>query len=155
CTSFSYVLLRLTQRHRQLSSAPKPRTSWTALPEACCRVLVSATLPDRVRDKAAPWFRELPRPWSWTTRRSSGRTSTTGSSTPRPEGRSTSSDASKSAVRPKRCLVFASSNAQIFNILRKLGVPETSRPRSSGPRGTRSGGSRPWTISGRAASDTW
>ena len=26
CTSFSYVLLRLTQRHRQLSSAPKDVT---------------------------------------------------------------------------------------------------------------------------------
>ncbi len=89
------------------------------LPEACCRVLVSATLPDRVRERAAPWFRN---PASlvldnsevlrenidhWVFHSSSRR-------------KIDFLRRFEAAVQPRRCLVFASSNAQIFNILRKL-----------------------------------
>lgn len=89
------------------------------LPSACCRVLVSATLPDRVRDKAAPWFRN---PAAlildnsavlrenidhWVFHSSSRR-------------KIDFLRRFEAAVHPKRCLVFASSNAQVFNILRKL-----------------------------------
>lgn len=89
------------------------------LPGACCRVLVSATLPDRVRDKAAPWFRnpealvldnsEVLRENidHWVFHSPSRR-------------KIDFLRRFEAAVHPKRCLVFASSNAQIFNILRKL-----------------------------------
>ena len=89
------------------------------LPASCCRVLVSATLPDRVRDKAAPWFRDpavLILDNSEALRESIDHWVFHASSRRKVDFLRRF----EAAVHPLRCLVFASSNAQIYNILRKL-----------------------------------
>jgi len=90
-----------------------------AVPQACARVLVSATIPERTVERSSKWFREPERLFLDST-----------------ESLRTSIEhwcfhaASRSkveflrkfeaAVKPERCLLFASSNAAIFTIARKL-----------------------------------
>lgn len=90
-----------------------------AMPEACSRVLVSATIPERTMERSEKWFRSPVRLFLDST-----------------ESLRTSIEhwcfhaASRSkveflrkfeaAVKPERCLLFASSNASIFTISRKL-----------------------------------
>jgi superfamily II DNA/RNA helicase len=90
-----------------------------ALPAGCHRILVSATIPDRTIDRSARWFRSPVRLILDST-----------------EALKTSIEhwcfhaASRSkldflrrfeaAARPERCLLFASSNATIFTITKKL-----------------------------------
>lgn len=118
-SELSFLVLDEADRLFEKEALEETSDILDALPDACCRVLVSATLPDRVRGKAAPWFRtpetlvldnsEVLRENidHWVFHSSSRR-------------KIDFLRRFESAVRPKRCLVFASSNAQIFNILRKL-----------------------------------
>jgi superfamily II DNA/RNA helicase len=118
-SGLSFLVLDEADRLFEKEALAETSDILDGLPEACCRVLVSATLPDRVRDKAAPWFRspealvldnsEVLRENidHWVFHSSSRR-------------KIDFLRRFEAAVRPKRCLVFASSNAQIFNILRKL-----------------------------------
>lgn len=118
-SELSFLVLDEADRLFEKEALEETSDILDGLPGDCCRVLVSATLPDRVRDKAAPWFRD---PEAlvldnsevlrenidhWVFHSSSRR-------------KIDFLRRFEAAVRPERCLVFASSNAQIFNILRKL-----------------------------------
>ncbi len=132
-SGLSFLILDEADRLFEKESLAETTDILDGIPETCCRVLVSATLPDRVRDKAAPWFRNpavLVLDNSEALRESIDHWVFHSSSRRKIDFLRRF----EAAVHPKRCLVFASSNAQIFNILRKLeylGFP-TAELRSQG-----------------------
>ncbi|MCX7025429.1 MAG: DEAD/DEAH box helicase [Spirochaetes bacterium] len=89
------------------------------LPASCSRVLVSATIPDRVVSRASPFLRNPERVaidnalalktsiLHWAFHRHSRK-------------KVDFIRSFEAAAKPRRCLVFASSNAALFNISRKL-----------------------------------
>jgi ATP-dependent RNA helicase DeaD len=89
------------------------------LPDSCARILVSATIADKIVERSAPWFRNARRVFLDSTE--ALRTSIehwcfhAGS-----RNKIEFLRRFEAAVRPERCLLFASSNASIFNIIHKL-----------------------------------
>jgi len=91
----------------------------SAMPATCARMLVSATIPERVIERSAPWFRSPERLVLDPTealRTSIEHWSFHAASRSKIEFLRRF----ESAVKPERCLLFASSNASIFTITRKL-----------------------------------
>ncbi len=89
------------------------------LPDSCARILVSATIADKIVERSAPWFRNARRVFLDSTE--ALRTSIehwcfhAGS-----RNKIEFLRRFEAAVQPERCLLFASSNASIFNIIHKL-----------------------------------
>jgi superfamily II DNA/RNA helicase len=89
------------------------------LPDSCARILVSATIADKIVERSAPWFRNARRVFLDSTE--ALRTSIehwcfhAGS-----RNKIEFLRRFEAAVHPERCLLFASSNASIFNIIHKL-----------------------------------
>lgn len=118
-SGLSFLVLDEADRLFEKETLPETSDILDGVPESCCRVLVSATLPDRVREKAASWFRNpavLVLDNSEALRESIDHWVFHASSRKKIDFLRRF----EAAVKPSRCLVFASSNAQIFNILRKL-----------------------------------
>ncbi len=89
------------------------------LPDSCARILVSATIADKIVERSAPWFRNARKVFLDSTE--ALRTSIehwcfhAGS-----RNKIEFLRRFEAAVHPERCLLFASSNASIFNIIHKL-----------------------------------
>lgn len=91
----------------------------SALPATCSRVLVSATLPNRTIERSAAWFRDpvkLVIDPSEALRTSIEHWCFHSSS----RSKLDMLRRFEAAVRPERCLLFASTNAAVFNIQRRL-----------------------------------
>lgn len=90
-----------------------------ALPQGCARVLVSATLPKRTVDRSAAWFRE---PVQLSIDSSEALRTTIEHWCFHSPSRSKLDFLRRfeSSVKPERCLLFASSNAAIFTIQKRL-----------------------------------
>ncbi|MBN1518629.1 MAG: DEAD/DEAH box helicase [Spirochaetales bacterium] len=90
-----------------------------ALPDTCSRVLVSATIPERTVERSSPWFRDAARLALDSSE--SLRTSIEHWCFHAPSrSKIEFLRRFEAAVKPERCLLFASSNAAIFAIVRKL-----------------------------------
>lgn len=90
-----------------------------AMPGSCAKVLVSATIPERTIERSARWFREPERVFLDSTealRDSIEHWCFHASSRSKVEFLRKF----EAAVKPARCLIFASSNASIFTISKKL-----------------------------------
>jgi ATP-dependent RNA helicase DeaD len=91
----------------------------SALPATCSRVLVSATLPNRTLERSSAWFRDpvkLVIDPSEALRTSIEHWCFHSSS----RSKLDMLRRFEAAVKPERCLLFASSNAAVFNIQRRL-----------------------------------
>ena len=118
-SNLSFIVLDEADRLFEKETLPETAEILERVPASCARVLVSATLPDRVRDKATPWFRDpavlvLDNAQAlrecmdhWVFHASSRK-------------KIDFLRRFEAAVKPSKCLVFTSSNAQVFNIIRKL-----------------------------------
>lgn len=91
----------------------------SSLPEQCNRVLVSASLPKRTVDRASAWFRD---PLLLVVDPSEALRETIEHWCFHSPSRSKLDFLRRfeAAVKPERCLLFASSNASIFNIQKRL-----------------------------------
>ncbi|MFH2115175.1 MAG: DEAD/DEAH box helicase, partial [Spirochaetota bacterium] len=90
-----------------------------ALPEECTRVLVSATIPERTAERASRWFRspvKLALDSAEALKTSIEHWCFHASSRSKLEYLRRF----EASVKPERCLLFASSNASIFTIAKKL-----------------------------------
>jgi len=91
----------------------------TALPQTCCRLLVSASLPNRTVERSSAWFRDpvkLMIDSSEALRTSIEHWCFHSASRSKLEFLRRF----EAAVKPERCLLFASSNAAIFTIQKRL-----------------------------------
>ncbi len=91
----------------------------TALPSTCCRLLVSASLPNRTVERSSAWFRDpvkLMIDSSESLRTSIEHWCFHSASRSKLEFLRRF----EAAVKPERCLLFASSNATIFTIQKRL-----------------------------------
>jgi len=90
-----------------------------ALPQGCARVLVSATLPKRTVDRSAAWFRD---PVQLSIDSSEALRTTIEHWCFHSPSRSKLDFLRRfeSSVKPERCLLFASSNAAVFTIQKRL-----------------------------------
>jgi len=91
----------------------------SSLPSTCARALVSATLPARTVDRSAPWFRD---PQKLVVDPAEALRTSIEHWCFHSASRSKLDFLRRfeSAVRPERCLLFASTNAAIFNIQKRL-----------------------------------
>lgn len=91
----------------------------SALPTTCSRVLVSATLPNRTVERSSPWFRD---PQTLVIDPSEALRTSIEHWSFHSASRSKLDFLRKfeAAVKPERCLLFASSNATIFTIQKRL-----------------------------------